>query len=308
MDRNSRPATQPTAKNGKSSPFRGVTLFRPTGKWRAQISTGGKTMSLGDHNTEQEAARAFDRALIHKDGPCARTNFPIQDYEPEIAYLQGVSMEQLIADLRMMARRSGRSCQAHRKRSVRAPPPTDGRQEKRREADARDADPLAAERLLWDPRYADPGLVFRHAMADALGPNAGLALAYALQHYGHALSLPPALESPWLREPLCPDPSPRTECAAGCFAPPVRPVARKGAFAGPSAQELHAAAKGGVCVSAERGRSPTPPTTPDATTEAAATAFAAVCPDRPLALVRAALTAGAKNRRCLKAPSRAPCT
>lgn len=31
----------------KSSRYRGVTLFRPTGKWRAQISSGGKTTSLG---------------------------------------------------------------------------------------------------------------------------------------------------------------------------------------------------------------------------------------------------------------------
>ena len=30
----------------KSSKFRGVTLFRPTKKWRAQISAGGKTTSL----------------------------------------------------------------------------------------------------------------------------------------------------------------------------------------------------------------------------------------------------------------------
>lgn len=31
----------------KSSRFRGVTLFRPTKKWRAQISAAGKTTSLG---------------------------------------------------------------------------------------------------------------------------------------------------------------------------------------------------------------------------------------------------------------------
>jgi hypothetical protein len=31
----------------KSNKFRGVTLFRPTKKWRAQISAGGKTTSLG---------------------------------------------------------------------------------------------------------------------------------------------------------------------------------------------------------------------------------------------------------------------
>lgn len=54
----------------KSSKYKGVTLFRPTGKWRAQISSSGKTISLGDHDTEIEAARAFDRAVINKVRCC----------------------------------------------------------------------------------------------------------------------------------------------------------------------------------------------------------------------------------------------
>lgn len=46
-------------------------------------------MSLGDHDTEQEAARAFDRAVLHKSGRDGKTNFPISDYEDEIEQLQG---------------------------------------------------------------------------------------------------------------------------------------------------------------------------------------------------------------------------
>ena len=54
-----------------------------------QISASGKTTSLGDHDTEGDAARAFDRAAINKAGAAAKTNFDINDYRDEIADLQG---------------------------------------------------------------------------------------------------------------------------------------------------------------------------------------------------------------------------
>lgn len=54
-----------------------------------QISAGGKTTSLGDHDTEEEAARAFDRAAIKKAGASAKTNFSMQDYQDEVADLRG---------------------------------------------------------------------------------------------------------------------------------------------------------------------------------------------------------------------------
>ena len=53
-----------------------------------QISAAGKTTSLGDFNTEEQAARAFDKALIHKDGHEARINFPIKEYKREFDYLR----------------------------------------------------------------------------------------------------------------------------------------------------------------------------------------------------------------------------
>ncbi|KAL0025504.1 hypothetical protein WJX77_007066 [Trebouxia sp. C0004] len=90
----------------KSSPYRGVTLFRPTGKWRAQISAVGKTVSLGDHDTEEEAAHAFDRAAINKGGTAAKTNFPMSEYETEVTELTGLSQEDLVAMLRNRARKS----------------------------------------------------------------------------------------------------------------------------------------------------------------------------------------------------------
>ena len=52
-----------------------------------QISAGGKTTSLGDHETEVAAARAFDRACINKAGADARTNFPLVEYADEMDQL-----------------------------------------------------------------------------------------------------------------------------------------------------------------------------------------------------------------------------
>ncbi len=57
----------------------------------SQISAGGKTTSLGDHDTEIEAARAFDRAAINKAGASAKTNFSLEAYADEFEDLQGMS-------------------------------------------------------------------------------------------------------------------------------------------------------------------------------------------------------------------------
>ena len=54
-----------------------------------QISALGRTVSLGDHDTEEEAAQAFDRAAINKSGRSAKTNFPMTSYEAEITELTG---------------------------------------------------------------------------------------------------------------------------------------------------------------------------------------------------------------------------
>lgn len=54
-----------------------------------QISALGRTVSLGDHDTEEEAAHAFDRAAINKAGRSAKTNYPMSAYENEITELTG---------------------------------------------------------------------------------------------------------------------------------------------------------------------------------------------------------------------------
>ena len=55
-----------------------------------QISANGKTTSLGDYDTEEQAAIAFDRASISKVGRNAKTNFPLDNYADEINQLEGI--------------------------------------------------------------------------------------------------------------------------------------------------------------------------------------------------------------------------
>jgi hypothetical protein len=54
-------------KDGLGSPklsrFKGVTFDRRTGKWKAQRSVGGKVVSLGRFDREEDAAAAYERSL-----------------------------------------------------------------------------------------------------------------------------------------------------------------------------------------------------------------------------------------------------
>ena len=42
-------------------------------------------VSFGIHDTEEEAARQYDRALIIEKGRAAKTNFPLAIYDDEVA-------------------------------------------------------------------------------------------------------------------------------------------------------------------------------------------------------------------------------
>ena len=42
-------------------------------------------VSFGVHKSEAEAARQYDRALIIVKGRLAKTNFPVADYDAEVA-------------------------------------------------------------------------------------------------------------------------------------------------------------------------------------------------------------------------------
>jgi hypothetical protein len=62
----------------KRSKFKGVKLNKPgrRKRFRSEIKSRGKTVYLGAFNTQEEAARAYDRAAREFYGEFARLNFP----------------------------------------------------------------------------------------------------------------------------------------------------------------------------------------------------------------------------------------
>ncbi len=59
-----------------SSRFKGVSYVKRVGRWRMQLSKGGKKLASGYFEDEAEAARAYDRAAWDAFGPGAYLNFP----------------------------------------------------------------------------------------------------------------------------------------------------------------------------------------------------------------------------------------
>ena len=69
---------------GKSR-YRGVSGHH--GRWEARIGTyyNRKNVSFGVYDTEEDAARQYDRALIIQRGRGAKTNFDVSAYDQEVA-------------------------------------------------------------------------------------------------------------------------------------------------------------------------------------------------------------------------------
>jgi hypothetical protein len=57
-----------------------VFWIRSSQKWKAQIGTGGKDVNLGYYMLEEEAARRYDLAALHRRGMNAEINFQVSDY------------------------------------------------------------------------------------------------------------------------------------------------------------------------------------------------------------------------------------
>ncbi len=65
------------------SRYKGVAFHRRSGRWLARIQILGVRHNLGYFATEEQAARAYDRAR-YQEHLRARGNFPVEDY-PEFA-------------------------------------------------------------------------------------------------------------------------------------------------------------------------------------------------------------------------------
>lgn len=59
-----------------TSIYKGVTLEKRYGHWVAKIKVAGKCRRIGDFDTQEEAARAYDAAAFEAWGEFARLNFP----------------------------------------------------------------------------------------------------------------------------------------------------------------------------------------------------------------------------------------
>lgn len=66
-------------KMSTSSKYKGVSLEKGTGKWRARIIYEGQYEHLGYFETEEEAGRAYDMAIKKYHGEYAVLNFEAKD-------------------------------------------------------------------------------------------------------------------------------------------------------------------------------------------------------------------------------------
>lgn len=60
---------------GGTSPYKGVSLHKPSQKWVAFVRINGKSRNLGYHTTEEEAARSYDTAAHAAWGDDCYLNF-----------------------------------------------------------------------------------------------------------------------------------------------------------------------------------------------------------------------------------------
>lgn len=70
------PRTNSDPRPSSKSGYKGVSYFKRTGKWKAQITITGKTKALGYFHTAEDAARAYDAAAYETRGEGCYLNFP----------------------------------------------------------------------------------------------------------------------------------------------------------------------------------------------------------------------------------------
>ncbi|BDA42678.1 probable AP2-like ethylene-responsive transcription factor PLT2 at N-terminal half [Coccomyxa sp. Obi] len=80
----------------RTSRFMGVGSSNRKNQWQARILVHGKVTHLGYYETEEEAARVYDRVSISLHGAHAQTNYPVSEYEgQDCGEFQGLAREEL---------------------------------------------------------------------------------------------------------------------------------------------------------------------------------------------------------------------
>ncbi|BDA43997.1 probable AP2-like ethylene-responsive transcription factor CRL5 [Coccomyxa sp. Obi] len=84
--------------DGVDSPFLGVSWDAQAVSWKAELWDGKEYALLGHYDSEEAAARAYDRACLAQHGEAANTNYPPNDYETEMAAAALISAVQRMSD------------------------------------------------------------------------------------------------------------------------------------------------------------------------------------------------------------------
>ena len=80
----------------RTSRFMGVGSSNRKNQWQARILVHGKVTHLGYYETEEDAARVYDRVSLALHGEQAQTNFPVSEYtEQEVVPYRGLDREDL---------------------------------------------------------------------------------------------------------------------------------------------------------------------------------------------------------------------
>lgn len=63
------------SRKNSSSKYLGVSLYKRDNRWRADVRVNGKTIWIGYFDTEELAAKAYDKAALKHHGEFANLNF-----------------------------------------------------------------------------------------------------------------------------------------------------------------------------------------------------------------------------------------
>lgn len=104
------------ASKKRTSRYRGVTKHRRSGRWEAHIwvKETGKQVYLGGYEHEEHAAEAYDVAAIKCKGGTVKTNFPMSKYTELMAFMENITLEELVMAVRRQSQGFARGSSSYR--------------------------------------------------------------------------------------------------------------------------------------------------------------------------------------------------